>query len=283
MRFAVLVTTGLYAILITGLVGYTAAGLSVRSHGLEDDDARSRYKAISNVLGGTHGRADLPWRRVAATPRRRRGYSAETGSQNGDWVFAGTPAKWACYVDMFPFFVTALQFGAPLCLAVCYALTAALGNSSSVRDLVSHAWILVGHVFCSFGPYVLALPCYVGLMHLYAMARLHDLSWGTRDTSCGDELASRARSVEAVAASYRRDVLLYNGLLLIATFCLDLVFGETGVMVILAAICVAVTVPALVHVIGSLAHLARHICSRWRFIVFFSAVAGASYAGIRFG
>jgi len=62
----------------------------------------------------------------------------------------------------------------------------------------------------------------------YATARLHDLSWGTRDTSSGEALASRQEAVENVAMSIRRDVLLYNGLLLILTFCLDLIFGEVG-------------------------------------------------------
>ena len=36
------------------------------------------------LAAAAHSRADMPWRRVAATPRRRREYSVETGSQNGE-------------------------------------------------------------------------------------------------------------------------------------------------------------------------------------------------------
>ena len=84
----------------------------------------------------------------------------------------------------------------PLFLALAYAVLAALGNFSGMKNLVSHVSILIGHVLLSFPPYALSIPCYVGLMHLYATARLHDLSWGTRETSSGEALSSRKEAVE---------------------------------------------------------------------------------------
>ena len=152
-------------------------------------------------------------------------------------------------------------------LAIGYGFLAAIGNANSVRSLVANMWLSFGHVFGAVVPYVVSLPCYVSLMHLYSTSRLHDLSWGTRDTSIGEELAARQEAIESVASDFSRDVLLYNGFVLTFGFSLDLLFGPQSTAIILSIGAVAVVLPSLIHVVGSSIHLVIHLAGFWRTIL----------------
>ena len=127
-------------------------------------------------------------------------------------------------------------------------------------------------MFGSVVPYLASLPCYVSLMHLYSTSRLHDLSWGTRDTSAGMELAERQHAIESVAADFSRDVLLYNGFVLTFGFSLDLLFGPQSTAIILAVVAAAVVLPSLIHVVGSGVHLIMHLAEFWRTMLCILAV-----------
>ncbi|GMI14360.1 hypothetical protein TrLO_g14246 [Triparma laevis f. longispina] len=147
-------------------------------------------------------------------------------------------------LPLFPLTLAVIQFGFPLLLAIGYGFLAAIGNADSVRSLLANMWLSFGHVFGSVIPYLVSLPCYVSLMHLYSTSRLHDLSWGTRDTSIGEELTARKKAIESVAADFSRDVLLYNGFVLAFGFSLDLLFGPQSTAIILAIGAVAVVLPS---------------------------------------
>ncbi|GMH96613.1 hypothetical protein TrVE_jg8157 [Triparma verrucosa] len=168
------------------------------------------------------------------------------------------------FLPLFPLTLALIQFGCPLLLAIGYGFLAAIGNANSVRSLVANMWLSFGHVFGAVVPYVVSLPCYVSLMHLYSTSRLHDLSWGTRDTSIGEELAARQEAIESVASDFSRDVLLYNGFVLTFGFSLDLLFGPQSTAIILSIGAVAVVLPSLIHVVGSSIHLVIHLAGFWR-------------------
>ena len=168
------------------------------------------------------------------------------------------------YLPLFPLTLALIQFGCPLILASWYSYLAAIGNSNSVRSLVTNMWISFGHVFGSAVPYFISLPCYVSLMHLYSTSRFHDLSWGTRDTSIGEEMAARQEGIKSVSSDFSRDVLLYNGFILSFGFMLDLLFGPTSTAIILFCGACAVVLPSLIHVVGSSIHLAMHMAGFWR-------------------
>lgn len=161
----------------------------------------------------------------------------------------------------------ATQFGFPFLLAVGYSFHAAVGNAYSLRDFSSSAWLMTGHVFVSAIPYLISLPCYVSLMLLYSMSRLHDLSWGTRDTSAGDEMKQRQKGIERVSADFSRDILLYNGFVIAGSFCLDLIFGPASTALILAVVSVGIVLPSMIHVFGSMIHLTVQLTGIWRTIL----------------
>ena len=168
---------------------------------------------------------------------------------------------------LFPLAVAVIQFGCPLLLAIGYGFHAAVGNANSLRDFAESMWLMTGHVFVSAIPYLISLPCYVSLMHLYSTSRLHDLSWGTRDTSIGDELAARQKAIDGVAADFARDVLLYNGFMLAVGFILDLLFGPLSTALTLAMVSVAVVLPSMIHVFGSMIHLVMQFTTIWRTVL----------------
>jgi hypothetical protein len=117
-------------------------------------------------------------------------------------------------------------------------------------------------------------------MHLYSTARLHDLSWGTRDTSQGEDLAARQSKISQVSADFSRDVLLYNGFVLAAGFSLDLLFGPKSTALILAGVALVVVVPSMAHVAGSLVHLIMHMVTPhrhkmfWRIMLVLAGIGG---------
>lgn len=176
------------------------------------------------------------------------------------------------FMPLFPLTVAVVQFGFPLLLAIGYGFLAAIGNADSARSLLANLWLSFGHVFGSVFPYLASLPCYVSLMHLYSTSRLHDLSWGTRYTSAGKEMAERQQAIESVAADFSRDVLLYNGFVLAFGFSLDLLFGPQSTAIILATVATAVVLPSLIHVIGSGVHLIMHLAEFWRTMLCILAV-----------
>ena len=163
--------------------------------------------------------------------------------------------------------MAAIQFVCPFLLAIGYGLLAAIGNADSVESLVGGVWLSFGHVCGSVVPYFASLPCYVSLMHLYSVSRLHDLSWGTRDTSSGEDVAARQEAIDTVSYDYSRDVLLYNGFVFAFGFLLDLLFGPLPTAIILSIIIVVVVSPMLIHVIGSFIHFAIHFSGFKRTIV----------------
>ncbi|GMH89569.1 hypothetical protein TrVE_jg6214 [Triparma verrucosa] len=171
------------------------------------------------------------------------------------------------FLPIFPLFLAVIQFGGPFMLATAYSFLAAVGNATSVRSLAAGMWLGICHVFGSVVPYIISLPCYVILMHLYSTSRLHDLSWGTRDTSAGEDLAARQGAVESVSADFSRDVLLYNGFVLGFGFTLDLLFGETSTAIILSIVAIFVVLPGLIHVVGSTIHLIFHLATVSRLLL----------------
>ena len=168
---------------------------------------------------------------------------------------------------LFPATVIAIQFVCPFLLAIGYGLMAAIGNADSVESLVGGVWLSFGHICGSVVPYFASIPCYVSLMHLYSISRLHDLSWGTRDTSSGEDVAARQEAIDTVSSDFSRDVLLYNGLALASGFLLDLMFGPLANAIILSIVIVVVVSPMLIHVIGSFVHFAIHFFGFKRTIV----------------